>query len=61
VPSATIDGIAKDVLPERTWNVRNFGWGSEGPGARFHPTITRRTANETAEVVKAANELLGIQ
>ena len=57
VPSATIAGIAEAVLPKNAWNVRNFGWGSEG-GARFKPTITRRTATETAEVVKAANDLL---
>ncbi|WP_394890515.1 hypothetical protein ACG873_03815 [Mesorhizobium sp. AaZ16] len=56
VPEKVIPGIVEAVLPKSRWNVRNFGWGPESAG--FRPTITRRTATETDEVVKAANELL---
>ncbi|WP_137930676.1 hypothetical protein [Mesorhizobium comanense] len=55
-PTTSIEGVAEAVLPKDRWNVRNFGWGLEPGGLR--PTITRRTATETDEVVKAANELL---
>lgn len=55
-PTTRIEGVAETVLPKNQWNVRNFGWGAEAGGLR--PTITRRTATETNEVVKAANELL---
>lgn len=56
VPGAVIPGIDASVLPETNWNVRNFGWGSEF--GRVKPTITRRTATETEEVVKAINLML---
>ena len=56
VPDEPIPGIAAEVLPSKNWNVRNFGWGPEAAG--FRPTITRRTATETDEVVKAVNTLL---
>lgn len=47
--------IDLDVLPKDDWNVRNLGWFTPhdfiggGPPA---PTVTQRTANETAEVVQ---------
>ncbi|WP_104840076.1 hypothetical protein [Sinorhizobium fredii] len=56
VPDTVIPGVDVSVLPRSRWNVRNFGWGFEG--GTFKPTITRRTATETDEVVKAANQLL---
>ncbi|USJ27570.1 hypothetical protein [Ensifer adhaerens] len=55
-PGTAITGVDASVLPETQWNVRNFGWGSEF--GRMKPTITRRTATETDEVVNAANLLL---
>lgn len=49
----TVPGVATEALPKDDWNVRNFGWFDR-------PTITRRTATETAEVVNFINkELLG--
>lgn len=59
-PTTKIEGVADTVLPKDRWNVRNFGWGREA-GGDMRPTITRRTATETAEVVKAANALLQAQ
>jgi hypothetical protein len=56
LPGEPIPGIVEAVLPQFRWNVRNFGWGLDTAG--FKPTITRRTANETDEVVTAANKLL---
>ena len=53
-----ISGVAQQVLPQGNWNVRNFGWFPSSSGAQ--PTVTRRTATETAEVVEFINrELLG--
>jgi hypothetical protein len=56
IPGTVIPGVDASVLPKSRWNVRNFGWGAEG--GSFKPTITRRTATETDEVVKAVNQLL---
>ena len=56
IPGTVISGVDASVLPKSRWNVRNFGWGAEG--GSFKPTITRRTATETDEVVKAVNQLL---
>ncbi|MGR9235056.1 hypothetical protein ACU8NU_26250 (plasmid) [Rhizobium leguminosarum] len=56
VPGAAVPGVEVSVLPETNWNVRNFGWGSEF--GHMKPTITRRTATETEEVVKAINLML---
>jgi hypothetical protein len=49
-----IPGIDTAVLPNGSWNVRNFGWSPpiEGP---VQGTVTRRTANETAAVVNFVN------
>jgi len=49
-----IPGINTAVLPGGTWDVRNFGWGNAGK-ASMQPTVTRRTANETAAVVAFIN------
>ena len=57
----TVPGVAPAVLPKEDWNVRNFGWftSAQNPGPAV-PTVTRRTATETAEVVEFINrELLG--
>lgn len=46
--------IEADCLPKHDWNVRNLGWfpphAAIGGGPTV-PTVTQRTANETAEVV----------
>lgn len=51
-----VPAIDPGVLPKHKWNVRNFGWfrlsevfGSIEPTV---PTVTQRTANETADVVQ---------
>ena len=47
--------IADGVLPSDDWNVRNLGWFPPSPiigGGPVVPTVTQRTANETAEVVE---------
>jgi hypothetical protein len=50
-------GINTATLPGGTWDVRNFGWGNAGK-AGMQPTVTRRTANETAAVVSFINSQL---
>src|SRR5271170_4160192 len=52
-----IPGINTAALPGGTWDVRNFGWGNAGK-AGMQPTVTRRTANETAAVVTFINSQL---
>jgi hypothetical protein len=61
IKNFTVAGVAKQVLPKENWNVRNFGWfPSFFRQGAVEPTITRRTATETAEVVEFINkELLG--
>jgi hypothetical protein len=53
----SIPGINTAALPGGTWDVRNFGWGNAGK-AGMQPTVTRRTANETAAVVAFINSQL---
>jgi hypothetical protein len=56
-PNLTVAGVAKDVLPKDDWNVRNFGWFTSFlRGGPAEPTVTRRTATETAEVVAFINK-----
>ena len=52
-----IPGIDATLLPKGPWNVRNFGW-SPPTGGRAQPTVTRRTATETADVVNFINAQL---
>jgi hypothetical protein len=52
-----IPGINPAVLHDDPWDVRNFGWGNTGK-AGMQPTVTRRTANETAAVVTFINSQL---
>src|SRR5277367_4960309 len=52
-----IPGINPVVLHDDPWDVRNFGWGNTGK-AGMQPTVTRRTANETAAVVTFINSQL---
>jgi hypothetical protein len=49
-----IAGVDTKALPNGPWNVRNFGWSPpiEGP---VQATVSRRTAEETAEVVRFIN------
>jgi hypothetical protein len=49
-----IPGIDSAALPNGPWDVRNFGWGDAGKSG-MQPTVTRRTANETASVVAFIN------
>jgi len=59
VKNFVVPGVNKAVLPKENWNVRNFGWFPSflqpGPVA---PTITRRAAAETADVVSFINSQL---
>jgi hypothetical protein len=53
----SVKGVAQEVLPKEDWNVRNFGWfTSFFRGGPAEPTVTRRTATETAEVVDFINK-----
>jgi hypothetical protein len=52
-----IPGIDATLLPNGQWNVRNFGWSPPIEG-HAQGTVTRRTATETAAVVKFINEML---
>ena len=52
-----IPGIDTAALPGGKWDVRNFGWGNAGKPT-LQPTVTRRTANETAAVVTFINSQL---
>jgi hypothetical protein len=49
-----VSGVDESCLPKSSWNVRNFGWGPES--GSMVPTITMRTANETAESVDFINK-----
>lgn len=49
-------GIDPEMQPKSNWNVGNFGWFPSG--GTVAPTITMRTAAETAEVVNVVNEKL---
>jgi len=48
-----ISGVDTALLPDDSWNVRNFGWFPNFRGAV--ETVTLRTANETAEAVEFIN------
>ena len=52
-----IEAIDPGVLPNGAWNLRNFGW-SPPLGGVVQGTVTRRTANETAEVLNYINTKL---
>lgn len=53
----SVPGVDSKVLPKEAWNVRNFGWfPSFFRRGKVEPTVTRRTALETAEVVEFINE-----
>ena len=53
-----IPGVAKNVLPQEKWNVRNFGWFPSflHPQTPVAATATRRTAAETKAVVDFINK-----
>ena len=53
-----IPGVAKSVLPQEKWNVRNFGWFPSflQPQTPVAATVTRRTAAETKAVVDFINK-----
>jgi hypothetical protein len=52
-----VAGVDPSVLPNGPWNVRNFGWSPPIEGS-VQGTVTRRTAAETAAVVKFMNAQL---
>jgi len=59
-PPAGISGVDEAVLPQDGWNVRNFGWFPPRRGQPLAPTVTMRTANESAESADFMNrEYLG--
>jgi hypothetical protein len=53
-----VAGVSAAVLPKETWNVRNFGWFPSFLRGGVAPTITRRAAAETADVVSFVNSQL---
>ncbi len=53
----SFDGLDSAVLPKDDWVLRNFGWATF-PGPTPAATASRRTAAETAEVVKFINAQL---
>lgn len=50
----SVPGVDSKLLPNGQWNVRNFGWSPPIEGD-VQGTVTRRTAAETAAVVKFIN------
>jgi hypothetical protein len=58
VKNFAVPGVNKAVLPKETWNVRNFGWFPSFLQGGVAPTITRRAAAETADVVSFINSQL---
>jgi hypothetical protein len=48
-----ISGVDENLLPQSDWNVRNLGWFPRGVSAV--PTVTMRTANESAECADFIN------
>jgi hypothetical protein len=58
VRNFTVTGVNASVLPKENWNVRNFGWFPSFLRGGIAPTITRRTAAETADVVSFVNSQL---
>lgn len=55
---AGVSGVDPAVLPKALWNVRNFGWFPDffNKGA-VSPTVSQRTANETADCVQFINRV----
>ncbi len=51
-----ISGVDPALLPSNIWIVRNFGWFPSGSGT-VSPTVTQRTANETADCVHFINRV----
>ncbi|MHB0773075.1 hypothetical protein ACYCVF_31095 [Bradyrhizobium sp. 1.29L] len=58
VKNFTVPGVSTAVWPKENWNVRNFGWFPSFLHGGVAPTITRRTAAETADVVSFVNNQL---
>lgn len=58
IPVRPVTGIATSALPSHNWNVRNFGWFPNFFDRTVRATVTRRTANETAEVVAGVNAII---
>jgi hypothetical protein len=56
--SSSVQGVSAAVLPKENWNVRNFGWFPSFLKGGVAPTITRRAAAETADVVAFVNSQL---
>ncbi len=53
-----VSGVDPKMLPSQLWNVRNLGWFPDffNAGATS-PTVTQRTANETADCVQFINRV----
>lgn len=58
VKNFTVPGVNNAVWPKENWNVRNFGWFPSFLHGGVAPTITRRAAAETADVVSFVNSQL---
>lgn len=52
-PPPGVSGVDDAHLPQSVWNVRNFGWFTRA--GKILPTISRRTANESAEAADFVN------
>jgi hypothetical protein len=52
-PAGTSADVAPDASQDGHWNVHNFGYSDIGT-----PSVSQRTANETALALRLANELL---
>ena len=56
VQPAGISGVDPAMVPAALWNVRNFGWFQpRNETTPIQPTISQRTANETAEATDFTN------
>lgn len=49
---SAISGVDPEMLPTTNWNVRNFGWFARDILTPAKPSISTRTSNETADVLK---------
>ena len=53
---AGVSGVDEGHLPKTVWNVRNFGWFPDFfQGGQAVPSISMRTANESAEAAEFVN------
>jgi hypothetical protein len=54
IPKGISAYVSPKAVPKSSWNLRNFGWSDDNG-----PSISLRTATETASVVDLTNTVLG--